>query len=158
MTGPAGGAQPGPTWDSSDEARVALVISQYESLVNVLVAVFNEFWQCNAFFTAYATVTLAAFTSVWTSNTHVPWVINVCAAAVYAYLMILWYISTWRHIKITEVGMKQAREIELTTTHLSMYHRRAAMPSRISVRRIWLSTPVVFLAAGMLLFIASIVK
>lgn len=130
---------------------------QYSKLVDVIVAIFAEFWQTNAFFTAFASISSVGVLSSWEEVAAAP-AATICSIALgFLYLMGVWFITLFRHLSVTTLHISHAMELEAKYPALCMFHRRQRLPpALVSIRRLWLSVPIGFSVATWVVVVVAL--
>lgn len=139
--------------------RLETDLKQYEVLALIIINIFNEFWQTNAFFTSFGTLVVAYSVTNWKTVESFPLFWHIAIFVLYEIFMAMWAVTTARHSQLITLHIQHAREIERRVGGLQIYERRSAFKTRLpSVRKMWHIAPAVFSVLPAIGVIASIVK
>lgn len=130
----------------------AAILMQYQTLQQTISNIMSELWQTTAFFTSFTAVALGAILANWSKFLRMPVLASIGITAGLLYMMAIWYITTLKHNVYSELHLRHARELEELVPDLTLYTRRAGVKTRLpSVRKLWLTAPIVFASAIVIL-------
>lgn len=130
---------------AANDRRIAIYVKEYTVLVNIISAIFNEFWQTNAFFTSFGTVAIGTSLTAWDKIVMAPMFTHVAILLLYLVLMSIWEVTLFRHNQLAALHIKHALELERAVPELQIYGRRVEMKTRLpSVRKLWCLAPIFF--------------
>lgn len=139
---------------SDPDPEVLLV--QYQALVQILVYLFQEFWQTNAFFTTATFVGITTWIVNWERYLESSWYSCIGVSSLFLFFVTVWRLSVSRHVTYIATHMSHACEIEQTIGGLELYTRRAKQREmhRLSVTQIWRHVPLVVAFAVLAMTVA----
>jgi hypothetical protein len=138
-----------PTVEANTDDRIApeIVAGQYAVLAETIGNIFNEFWQGNAFFLTFSSVVLGSILVNWTKFSTAPTFAVLAVGVAYIFLLGIWLMTMVRHAFYIGIHMDHAMRLERETPGLEVYTHRiqeAAKSQMPSIRKVWLSVPVLF--------------
>lgn len=149
-------------------ATIASTLHKYEVVQNAFLAIMNEFWQTNAFFTGFAALAIGGIVTNWQGYSS-GYPIHIAAlTALIVLLLVVWFLSLLKHIEYTYAYQRKLEDLENylyevespeSRSALTIYrdrHRAHERPLRYSVRYVWLSVPLIAIIAIVALLVIAV--
>lgn len=142
---------------NAEQRELEILLYKYELVQTGFLAVMSEFWQTNAFFTAFAGLAVGGIVTSWDDYAQAHVAATIPLTAVIVVLMLVWLLSIVRH---NQHSYRLARHAFTLQTHIrqlealdngspdalelfaDVWSRRPYR--RPALRRVWTFVPAMF--------------
>jgi hypothetical protein len=133
--------------------NIFIRLEEHKCLTSIVSHIIGEFWQSNAFFITFFSMVIAAILNYWKAFLECPITVSLIIVFLILALNAAWFFTNVRHLLYGNIHIEHAREIEEEIGY-SVYTRRLQKISERSwpsTRKVWLSVPIIFSLAIILL-------